>query len=272
MDTPAQGSNVIYRLPEFGRRRLGDFDGALALIGKSKMPDNLQAPASANRILSRLSVEDRGLLAPHLEAVDLPLRFPIEHSNRQINYIYFIESGFASVVVNGSGERGIEVGLIGREGMTGLAVVMAADTTPHETYMQLKGAGQRIAASRLREAIDQSASLRNILLRYAHAFLVQTAHTAMANGRSKIEERLARWLLMAHDRIERDELMLTHEFLAVMLGVRRPGVTVALNLLERSGLIRTERGVIFITDRQGLEEHSNGAYATQEAEFQRLFG
>ena len=138
--------------------------------------------------------------------------------------------------------------------------------------MQHRGSGQRIAASTLREAIEQSASLRHMLLRYGHAFLVQTAHTAMANGRSKIEERLARWLLMAHDRIERDELTLTHEFLAVMLGVRRPGVTVALNLLEKSGLIRTERGIIFITDRQGLEEHSNGAYATQEAEFQRLFG
>ena len=98
------------------------------------MPDILQAPTSANRILSRLSAEDLDLLAPHLQPVDLPLRFPIEHRNRRIDYVYFIESGFASVVVNGSGERGIEVGLIGREGMTGLAVVMAADTTPHETY------------------------------------------------------------------------------------------------------------------------------------------
>ena len=94
----------------------------------------------------------------------------------------------------------------------------------------------------------------------------------MANGRSKIEERLARWLLMAHDRVDDDELRLTHEFLAVMLGVRRPGVTVAVNLLEKSGLIRAERGVITILDRQGLEETSNGAYATPEAEFQRLFG
>jgi CRP-like cAMP-binding protein len=94
----------------------------------------------------------------------------------------------------------------------------------------------------------------------------------MANGRSKIEERLARWLLMAHDRVDGDQLSLTHEFLAMMLGVRRPGVTLALNLLERNGLIQTERGITSITDRQGLEEHSNGAYATPEAEFNRLFG
>jgi CRP-like cAMP-binding protein len=236
------------------------------------MSDVLQAPASANRILSRLSAVDLDLLVPHLQLVDLPLRFPIEHRNRQIDYVYFIESGFASVVVNGSGDRNIEVGLIGREGMTGLAVVMAAETTPHETFIQSAGAGQRIAASRLREAIEQSASLRHILLRYGHAFFVQTAHTAMANGRSKIEERLARWLLMAHDRVDGDQLSLTHEFLAMMLGVRRPGVTLALNLLERNGLIQTERGIISITDRQGLEEHSNGAYATPEAEFNRLFG
>ncbi len=236
------------------------------------MSDNLQTLTSSNRILSRLPSGDIGLLAPHLRPVELPVRFQLERRNRPIDYIYFIESGLGSVIVNGSGDRSVEVGLIGREGMTGLAVIMATDRTPHETFMQLSGAGQRIAASSLREAMEQSASLRHALLRYGHAFFVQTAHTAMANGRSKLEERLARWLLMAHDRVDGDELTLTHEFLALMLGVRRPGVTVALNLLEKSGLIRAERGVITILDRQGLEETSNGAYAAPEAEFQRLFG
>jgi CRP-like cAMP-binding protein len=110
------------------------------------------------------------------------------------------------------------------------------------------------------------------MLRYGHAFVVQTGHTAMANGRSKVEERLARWLVMAHDRLDGDELPLTHEFLAIMLGVRRPGVTVALNLLEKDGLIDANRGVISIIDRKGLEEKSNGAYGVPEAEFRRLFG
>src|SRR5436305_4043506 len=113
---------------------------------------------------------------------------------------------------------------------------MAGERAPHETYMQLGGNGQRVAAAELRQAMAQSASLQRAFLHYAHAFFVQTARTAMANGRSKIEERLARWLLMAHDRTDGDELALTHEFLATMLGVRRPGVTVALNLLEGSGL------------------------------------
>jgi CRP-like cAMP-binding protein len=109
-------------------------------------------------------------------------------------------------------------------------------------------------------------------LLYAYAFSVQTTCTALANGRSKIEERLARWILMARDRIDIDELALTHEFLSLMLGVRRSGVTVALHLLVRAGLIQAHRGIITILDRQGLEDISNGSYGVPEAEYQRLFG
>jgi CRP-like cAMP-binding protein len=228
--------------------------------------------AVTNRILSRLPPEDFRLIEAALEPVDLPVRFQLERRNRVIEHVYFFESGLASVVANGSGDGSVEVGLIGREGMSGLAVVMAADRTPNETFMQVAGKGLRIAAPALNRAMEQSASLRRALLRYGHAFFVQTAYTAMANGRSKLEERLARWLLMAHDRIDGDELALTHEFLALMLGVRRPGVTVALNLLESSGLIQAGRGRIAIIDREGLEKSSNGAYGPPEAEFHRLFG
>jgi CRP-like cAMP-binding protein len=223
-------------------------------------------PASSNRILSRLSREDFGLLEPHLEVTDLPFRECLENRSKPISHVYFIESGLASVVANGVGDQGMEVGLIGREGMTGLAVVMAADRTPHATFMQLDGGGRRIRADDLRQAMARSASLHRCFLRYGHAFTLQIARTAIANGRSKIEERLARWLLMAHDRIDGDELALTHEFLAQMLGVRRPGVTIALNQLETHGLIRTNRGVISIVDRKGLEASSNGAYKPPEAE------
>jgi CRP-like cAMP-binding protein len=118
----------------------------------------------------------------------------------------------------------------------------------------------------------QSTALQAGWLLYAHAFGAQTSSTAVANGRSKIEERLARWMLMALDRGDSDELNLTHEFLSVMLGVRRPGVTLALHLLIHSGLVQVARGVIRIVDREGLEQISNGAYGVPEAEFQRLFG
>jgi CRP-like cAMP-binding protein len=227
---------------------------------------------TSNRILSRLSPADFALLESRLTAVELPLRKQLEIPQKPITYVYFIESGFASVVANGNNKQSIEVGLIGREGMTGLAVIMGTDRTHHETFMQCAGRGWRISAQNVRDAMEKSTALRNRLLQYGHAFHTQTTYTAIANGRSKIEERLARWILMAHDRVEADSLPLTHEFLSLMLGVQRPGVTIALNLLEKDGLIRASRGAITVTDRQGLEQLSNGAYGKAEAEFPRLFG
>jgi CRP-like cAMP-binding protein len=217
---------------------------------------------SPNHILSHLAPADRGLLEPHLQAIDLPLRRELETHNKRIGYVYFIESGFASVVANGSTKPGIEIGIIGREGMTGSSVVLVSnDRAAHDTYMQMAGNGQRMRVANLREAIMQSADLHHVLLRYIRSFLLQTASTALANGRSKIEERLARWLLMAQDRIDGDQLPMTHEFLSVMLGVRRPGVTIALQALERENLIAHRRGIITILDREALKARSNGAYA-----------
>ncbi len=227
---------------------------------------------TTNRILSRLSKSDFALLESQLSAVDLPLRKQLEISRRPIEHVYFPDSGILSVVPNGDDKRSIELGLIGREGMSGLAVVMGTDRSPHQTFVQSAGRGWRIRSDDLRAAIAKSAAVHQRFLLYAHAFLLQTGYTAMANGRSKIEDRLARWLLMAHDRTDGDTLSLTHEFLSVMLGVRRPGVTHALNLLERTGLIHASRGTITIVDREGLIESSNGAYGTPEAELNRLFG
>jgi CRP-like cAMP-binding protein len=200
------------------------------------------------------------LLKPHLTPVDLPVSTQLETANARIDTVYFLERGFASVVADGPGKRSIEVGIIGREGMTGLALVLGNDRPTHETYMQAAGSAQRISAARLRKAMDQSARLHRSLLRCAHAFLIQTAQTAVANGRSKLEERLARWLLMAQDRIGGAEVPLTHRFLAVMLGVHRPIVTVTVRALERKGFVRAGRQVITIVDRNGLVKMSNGAY------------
>jgi CRP-like cAMP-binding protein len=196
----------------------------------------------------------------------------LEEKQKPIEHVYFPDSGILSVVANGDNNGGIEVGLIGRDRMSGLAVVMGADRSPHETYVQGAGRGWKIRSNDRRKAIDKSTSLHQRFLLYAHAFLLQTGYAAMANGRSKIEDRLARWLLMAHDRTDGDTLSLTHEFLSVMLGVRRPGVTHALNLLARIDLIHASRGTITIIDRDGLIESSNGAYGMPEAEFNRLFG
>ena len=219
-----------------------------------------QKATQPNLILSRLSSADLRLLEPHLEPVELPLRKVLEQRGKVIKTIYFPESGFASVVANGD-ERPIEVGLIGREGMTGIAVVLGHDRNSNEVYMQAPGQGHCIRANDLRTAINKSVTLHRSFLRYAHAFLEQATRTAVANGRSKIEERLARWLLMADDRLDGPELPLTHEFLAMMLGVRRPGVTIAVQELEREGVITRKRGRIFITDRKALKKLSNGTYA-----------
>jgi CRP-like cAMP-binding protein len=216
-----------------------------------------------NRILSRLSAADMALLKPDLEPVELPLRHVLEVPNKPIQHSYFIEYGLASIVA-ANGHKRLEVGLIGCEGMTGLPIVLGNDRSPNETFMQVPGNGMRIPADKLRKAIAQSRSLELAFLSFAHAFMNQTARTALSNGTATLEERLARWLLMANDRLRGDEVPLTHEFLSLMLGVRRAGVTVALHYLEHRALIRLARKQIVITDRKGLEAAANGTYHKPE--------
>jgi CRP-like cAMP-binding protein len=219
--------------------------------------------STKNRILSRLSAADKALLRPDLEPVDLALRQVLEVPNRPITHSYFIGSGLASIIAKNS-HKWLEVGLIGCEGYTGLPIVLGNDRSPHETFMQVPGDGMRISAKKLREAISESPSLHRALLRFAHAFMNQTANTALSNGTATLEERLARWLLMANDRLDGDEIPLTHEILSLMLGVRRAGVTVALNYLENRGLINLARKQIIITDRKGLKATANGTYHQPE--------
>ncbi len=210
------------------------------------------ARKTLNQVLARLSPKDFGILEPDLKSVELPVRFQVEERGKPIRHVYFIERGIVSVVANGLGKRSIEIGIIGSEGMTGLGIIMGAHRAAHESFVQLAGSGQRITAAKLRQAIDRSVTLHRSFLRYGNAFINQTARTAVANGRSRIEERLARWLLMAHDRIDGNEMPLTHEFLSLMLGVRRAGVTEALNFLEDAGLIELRLKKIVIMDRAGL--------------------
>ena len=223
-----------------------------------------------NRILRALKSENLELLTPHLSPIKLSVRDEFEAPNKSIKTIVFPDSGIISVVAHGSHNKVLEVGIIGCEGMTGLAIVMGSDRSPHRTYVQVRGEGQQMAADDLREAMLESPSLRDIMLRFAQSFMIQATHTALSNGSAKLEERLARWLLMADDRIDGDELPLVHEFLALMLGVRRPGVTIAIHSLERIGVIENSRGVIKVSDRKGLEEIANASYGVPEAEYKRL--
>ncbi len=225
-----------------------------------------------NRILTSLATEDFRLLEPHLEPVSFPVRHRLEFRNRSIKTAYFPERGIASVVARGPQDKNIEVGIIGWEGMTGLPMVMGTDRSPHETYVQVEIDGLGIAAEHLRDGMRSSASMQRVFLNFAHVFSVQAAHTALANGRARIEERLARWLLMALDRANGVELAMTHEVLSIMLGVHRPGVTVALQHLQSHGLIRMERRNVIVVDREGLKEAADGFYGGPELEYRRVFG
>ena len=165
----------------------------------------------------------------------------------------------------------IEVGLFGREGMSALAVVMGNDRSPFAIFMQAPGRGFRIPSTALRDAMETSASLRDLLTHYAQAFAVQTAYTALANGQCDLDERLCRWLLMCQDRLG-DDLPLTHDLLALMLGVRRAGVTEAVHTLEAQGMIEASRGHLRVIDRAGLRQTARGLYGVPESEFRRLTG
>jgi CRP-like cAMP-binding protein len=154
--------------------------------------------------------------------------------------------------------------------MVGKAVVLGLDRTPNETFIQVEGAALRLRSEELSRAMDERPSIRGVLLRYVHTCLIQIAHAALANGRYNIRERLARWLLTCHDRLGRDELPLTHEFLSLMLGVRRSGVTQALNLLEVEKTITVRRGQIIVSDRRKLERIAGGSYGVPEAEYERV--
>jgi CRP-like cAMP-binding protein len=233
---------------------------AIALIGspmsRSELAGRNDTP---NRILASLPAADFELLQANFVSVQLRVPKQLETANKQIDLIYFMETGFASVVANGS-DQPTEVGLIGCEGMTGLAVLMGHDRSPNETYIQHAGKALRIPVSHLRQAIGQSVALHRALLRYGYEFHMQVAQTAFANCRGTLAERLARWLLMAHDRVDGDELTLTHEFVSIMLGVRRASVTDILRTLVHNHIIALKRRTITILDRKKLRASSNGFY------------
>src|SRR3982751_3131940 len=202
---------------------------------------HLQQISTRNRLLFALNRDDFDLLQPDLEPVALALRQWLIEAGEPIQQVYFPEHGIVSILADTSEGR-IEVGLIGPEGMAGLPGVLGGDRSPHGYMVQAAGEALRITTLELRTALQQSPSLQAGLLRYAHALMVQTAQTAYANAGFSIEARLARWILMTDDRLEGGDLPLTHDFLSIMLGVQRPGVTLAIQALEGSGLIRAKRG------------------------------
>ena len=235
------------------------------------MAKSFPGATDQNLLLCSLSAGDRAEIEPHLARAPIQLHQIIEVPDRPVITVVFPISGVGSTIALGVDGRRIEAGLFGREGMSGSVILMGGDRSPNETVMQLEGEGLYIDAGRLRDAMDARPTLRAQLLRYLQVLLVQTGQTALSNGHSRLEERLARWLLMCHDRIDGNTLEITHEYLSIMLGVRRAGVTVGTHLLEGKGLIRATRGSLTILHREGLEAEAGTSYGIPEREYLRLF-
>jgi CRP-like cAMP-binding protein len=245
---------------------------ALALNMKGAILPSPSQSFTRNCILSKMTADDYGLLQPHLESVAMEKDMVLEESDQLIGHVFFPNSGIGSIMAFTPHGEGVEAGIFGREGMSGTALTMGAERTPLKTVMQVGGEGLRIEAGAFRIAIEQSRPLRDLLLRYCQSLAIQTAFTALTNVTHPVEVRLARWLLMSHDRADGDELPLTHDYMAVMLAVRRPSVTTALHVLEGNRLIRGTRGVVTVRDRAAMEEFADGSYGKPEAEYARLIG
>ncbi len=228
-----------------------------------------QSTIVRNRLLSLLSKDDFALLEPKLERLPMPLRLVLIEAHQPIPYVFFPESGIISTVAD-TEEGRIEIGITGREGVVGVSAVLGADSTPHTSLVQGAGEALRIGTADLRAAIQARPSIFRPLGLFIHTLIVQMGQTAYANVTFTIEARLARWILMTQDRFETDEVVLTHEFLSTMLGVRRPSVTVAMHVLEGMGAIQGRRGHVIVRDREKLKEIAGDAYQVTEDEYERV--
>ena len=213
---------------------------------------------------------DVELLRPHLSSVALAKGEYLLEAGQKVSQSWFIESGIVSIVVATPQGQQTEVGIVGREGMIDLATLHGSDRAVHRCFVQLEGEAYRLPAAILQSAVETSASFRQLMMGYAYSFLAQVSGTASANASYTLEQRLARWLLMCHDRIDGDEVRMTHEFLSLMINVRRAGVTVAIQALEQLGLVIGLRGRITIIDRTGLERFAGDSYGAPEAVLRSL--
>lgn len=228
--------------------------------------------APRNHLLAALPAEEMARLRPRLEPFELGLRHIIQPADEPITAVWFPERGWVSMLALLVEGNSAEVGIVGVEGMVGLPLLLGSDRSPAEAMIQASGTFLRLDAGAFREEMDRGGALRTLLLRYMLAFHAQVMQTAACNGNHALEQRLARWLLTAHDRAGGDEFPMTHEFLAMMLCVHRPGVTVAARLFQQAGLIRYASGRITITDRDGLEAAACECHGVVAREFQRLLG
>ncbi len=228
--------------------------------------------AVRNRLLRALPADEFTVLSKHLTMVKLELGETLHRHGDVIDQVYFPETGFISALTVLSDGQPLEIGLIGSEGVAGFSVALGGDTSYAETMCQTGGDAYRLPAPALKAAFESGSALRSLLLRYALIFQIQVSQTAACNAHHALEQRLARWLLSAHDRSGVPQLSLTQDLIAVMLGVRRATVSIAASTLQKAGVIRYQHGKITILDRAGLEDVACECHEAVNSEYRRLFG
>ena len=242
-------------------------------ISARRAPIGLPAGShiARNRLLAALAPEDYAVIAPHLEPVPLEVHDVLAEAGEAFTHVYFPESGAVSIVTFMADGNGVEVGTMGNEGMAGLPAYLEADASESRTFCQVRGGALRLPVGDLLSITATRPNFRRLLNRYTQAYLSLVAQGAACNRLHTIEQRCARWLLMTHDRtLGAEVLELKQEFLALMLGVRRIGVTLAAGTLQEAGLIRYRRGNIRITDREGLEAAACECYGAVRKRFDDL--
>jgi CRP-like cAMP-binding protein len=225
-----------------------------------------------NRLLSLLSDDDYERLRPHLSPVALEYRKSLYEASRPIERVYFPVDGVASLVITTADGASAEVGTIGSEGMVGLPMCLGDRDAPSAVYVQVPGKALEMDAHVFRDQLERSPSLNLVMLRYGHAFFNQVAQSAACAHLHKVEQRCCRWLLMTRDRMPSGDFLLTHEFLGMMLGVRRTTVTDVMGSLQKEGLVRYRRGHVTILDPKALLQRACECYDISKREFDRLLG
>ncbi|MBA3765986.1 MAG: Crp/Fnr family transcriptional regulator [Acidobacteria bacterium] len=223
-----------------------------------------------NRLLAALPGEEYERLLPHLEHISFSLGEVVYESGGQLDYIYFPGNAIVSLLYTMQNGSSAEMGLVGNDGVLGIALFMGGDTMPNRAVVQSAGIAIRMKAKALREEFARGGKFQQLLLRYTQALITQISQTAVCNRLHSVEQQLCRWLLLSHDRVRADDLIMTQELIADMLGVRREGVTVAAGRLQDVGAIRYVRGRIKILDRRNLEAMACECYQVVRDEFDRL--
>jgi CRP-like cAMP-binding protein len=225
-----------------------------------------------NRLLAALPPDAYERLRPHLEPISFTLGEVVYESGGHMRYVYFPTTSHISLLYTMVDGSTAEMGLVGQEGVVGIALFMGGETTPNRAMVQGGGAAYRMQAKAMLDEFKRGGEFQHLLLRYTQALITQISQTAVCNRLHSVEQRLCRWLLMTHDLAQTDELQMTHEFISNMLGVRREGVTVAAQRLQEAGMISYVRGHIQILDREQLLDHVCECYQVVKEEHARLLG